>query len=27
MGAIFGGMLLSGLRAADLIHERLTTEG
>jgi thiazole biosynthesis enzyme len=27
MGAIFGGMLLSGLRAADLIHQRLTTEG
>jgi thiamine thiazole synthase len=27
MGAIFGGMLLSGLRAADLIHERLTKEG
>ncbi len=24
MGAIFGGMLLSGLKVADLIHERLT---
>jgi thiazole biosynthesis enzyme len=27
MGAIFGGMLLSGLKAAELIHERLTTTG
>jgi sulfide-dependent adenosine diphosphate thiazole synthase len=25
MGAVFGGMLLSGLKAADLIHQRLTT--
>jgi sulfide-dependent adenosine diphosphate thiazole synthase len=24
MGAIFGGMILSGLKAADLIHERLS---
>lgn len=27
MGAIFGGMILSGLRVADLIHDRLTKEG
>ena len=26
MGPIFGGMFLSGQRAAELIHERLTTE-
>ena len=24
MGAIFGGMLLSGVKVANLIHERLT---
>jgi thiamine thiazole synthase len=24
MGAIFGGMIISGVKAADLIHERLT---
>ncbi len=27
MGPIFGGMFLSGNKAAQLIHERLTTEG
>jgi thiazole biosynthesis enzyme len=26
MGAIFGGMILSGLKVADLIHERLATK-
>jgi thiamine thiazole synthase len=26
MGAIFGGMILSGVKVADLIHQRLSTE-